>query len=347
MATTTMDQPEIEEGVERIVPPPLRKGEVAGESQQDAADIIRLTYKGVRVRVTGLPSRRTVSDAQKKKAADLFEADSESVSMSTLLWNAKEDAVKELRKVIAAIHGTFHDRYWTLPTPHTGLRLLRKERLINFNEKMTDYRDQLRRRAEILRDQLPAIIERERERRAQLFSADDYNFDPSQSCCLEWSFQTVVEDRELAEIDDNIYQQELRRVRQELEASVRKCEEEMVEQLYLALSGAASRLGTDASGTRKKFKNTTVTKLFDELDYISTQLAENKIGGSGVAAATYRLKEMLASHDREVLPDALRRGEGFRQQFRAQCENLASTLLETSVPPLRRRLLINRASDDR
>src|SRR5688572_8099206 len=72
-------------------------GDLSGDRSHEAKAIetVRLRYKGVEVHVSGLPNSRKVSDNQKAKAAKLFGADPKSMSMSTLLWNAKETAVKE------------------------------------------------------------------------------------------------------------------------------------------------------------------------------------------------------------------------------------------------------------
>lgn len=328
------------EPVERISP----TADDGDQREAQAADRVRLQYKGVRVTVTGIPSRRGVSETQKSRAAGLFQADSGSVSMSSLLWDAGEPAVKALRAVTGAIQRTFHDRSMTLPTAHPGLRMLKRNCLTIFNDQMQLHSSELAARAEALYHELPAIIERERERRGELFNLADYDFDPREHCKVVWAFPSVVEDQELAQIDDEIYQAELRRVRRDMVEVVRQAESQMAEHLHEMLQHISERMQNDEEGQPRKFQNNTVAKLFDELDLMSERLKQTGIGGEGLQDAARRLKNLLDGQNRETLPEALRSAAGYRQEFQQQCLQIADKLLEDSIPPRRRVILRKRAA---
>lgn len=323
----------------------LELPEIAEEHSLDrsheaqAIDTIRLRYKGVTVRVSGLPSSRTVSAQQKRSAAELFGAEPSSVSMSTLLWNAKEPAVKSLRQVFHEISRAFHNREWTLPSNRDGLRLIRRDALPQFHQRLLGLETQLAAAAAALEAELPQIVAREQVRRGKMFQPGDYTFRPTQLCSVEWSFPAVVEDRELAEIDESVYHAEIARVRQDLEDCVRLTETRMAEDLYTALRQAAARLSGGAAGDKLTFRSTTVTKLFDELTHISSQLADNGIGGAGFGAVATQLQGLLHGQSPENLPDALRRDGAFRQSFSQSCTEIAETLLATAVPAAGRRVL--------
>lgn len=315
----------------------------AGRVDQ-AAERVRLTYKGVRVLVRGIPSQRPVDDSQKAAAAALFGAHEGSVSMSTLLWNAKEPAVKDLRSAIAAVHRTFHDRTLTLPTAHHGLRMIKKNCVADFHSKMLKYRQELRDKAQTLASSLPEIVARERERRSKLFRAEDYDFDPVGSVGLKWWFPSVTEDSELAELDAEVYQAELRRVREEMRIVVLRTEEQMAEELYTMLDTVVERLtGENQKGNRKTFRDATVVRLFDEIDHIASQLKDNGIGGEALVKAAGRVSATLRGQTADTLPGALRTNEGYREHVRDKFAKIADTLLNTAVPVRRRQVLMDRS----
>jgi hypothetical protein len=318
----------------------------AGDDQRidQAAARVRLRYKGLRVKVTGIPSRRAVNDTQKAEAADQFGAEADSVSMSSLLWNAKEDAVKDLRSVIAAISRTFHSRDMTLPTVTDGLRMIRKDCIGELDRTLRRLKVELEAKAAQLKEELPQIIDRERARRGRLFNVEDYNFDPTLAVDVKWWFPSVTEDKDLAELDDSVYQNEVARVRSEMRGVVQKAEEQMAEELFKMLDAIVERLtGTEEEGKRagkpKLFKDNTVAKLFEELEYMSTQLKDNGIGGTALTQAAARIGQVLKGHSADTLPDALRKNEAYRDHVREKCAKIADELLKQAVPEKRRRII--------
>lgn len=317
-----------------------------------AAERVRLTYKGCRVKVRGIPSRRSVNDTQKAQAADLFGADESSVSMSTLLWNSEEKAVKDLRKVIAAITRTFHDKALTLPTKTDGLRMIKRDCVTTMHGRLKGYKTQLATEARQLSAELPAIIEREESRRGTLFNREDYSFDPVALVSMTWSFPAVVEDNELAELDDEVYQSEIARVRGEFRQVVQLKEAQMAEELTDMLDAVVERLGGvnetgKRKGKQKTFKDESVNKLFDEIQHMADQLKDNSIGGADLVKAAKRIGTVLKGQSADTLPDALRGNQSYRDHVRTKFGAIAEQLLETAVPVQRRKILRKKATDRR
>ena len=180
-----------------------------------------------------------------------------------------------------------------------------------------------------------------------MFQYEDYAFDPTRHCSVSWAFPSVVEDNELAEIDDAIYQDEIRRVRSEMQEVVKQAEEQMAEQLYEMLTHIAERLQSDESGQRKTFRSDTIAKVFDEIDLVSQRMRESGIGGEGLQQTADRLRNLFGGQDRETLPAALRTSDAYRQDVQRKCEEIAGTLLQTSVTPVRRKLLLSRVAKRR
>ena len=346
--TTTLEEvmPEnrIEDGqeTEEHIAPPI------GEEEQDrlnqVANRVRLKYKGLRVSVSGIPTSRKVTLTQKQRAADAFGAEVDSLSLSSLLWNAKEPAVKDLRGVIASISRVFHDRTMTLPTTTDGLRMVKKDCVGQINQQLKRLKGLLVEKAELLQYAMPQIIERSRTHRRDLFNEEDYNFDPTKCVGLSWHFPAVTEDTELAELDDQVYQDEVQRVREEMRGVVLRAEEQMAEDMVKMLDAITERLsGVEESGKRKgkpkMFKDHTVNKLFEELDLMSSQLRETGIGGEALATAARRISSTLKGQTADTLPDMLRNNGAYRDHVRDKCEKIAKQLLDQAVSEPRRRVL--------
>lgn len=313
----------------------------------NAAERIRLLYKGIRVCISGLPSQRKVSDSQKKQAASLFGAKAGSVSMSTLLWDADEPRVKDVRAICAAIGRTWHARDRTLPTTVDGLRKIKKDCVAEVHGQLQVLQESLAAVAESLEREMPAIMQRERGRRGELFRASDYEeFRPTKDIAVSWSFPVVTEDSELAELDDSVYQHELQRIRAEGMASVEKFEAQLAEGMVDMLDAVVERL--EGGGKRKTFKDSTPLKIFEELQLYGDQLKELGVGGKHIEKAMKRLSLVVKGHDRGTFPDALRKGS---DEFRTHvCEKLGmvrDVLVSKAVPVQRRSVLRKRMGERR
>lgn len=320
-------------------------GEVEENRLIDAADKIRLRYKGIRVNLGGMPQSRKVSNSQKAKMAAQFATAAKMVSASTLLWDADEPLVKDVRSVTSAISRAWHDRTMTLPTTTPGLRKIRKDCVGRLHEELLRLQEDLALKCQTLEDGLSGIISRLRESKRELFNADDYvDFKPTRDIKVEWSFPVVTEDSELAELDDTVYQHELQRVRSEGARAVKQFENQLAEGLVTMLDGVIEKLeGTNEKGKRKTFRSNTVLKVFDEIELFNDQLSKLGIGGEALTKAMARINSVVKGHSRDTLPDALRKGsDGYRDHVAAKFTSIAKSLVNKAVPVERRKLLRRR-----
>jgi hypothetical protein len=309
--------------------------------EEAAIRTVRMQYKGLRVHFHNGPKSRKVSEAHNSIAADALNADKKSITVMKRLWKADETEIKAMSKIYSEIRSLIKDPFLTLPTTKEGLRLVRRSKLSEVKLRLEELQKKLAAQAVVLREALPGIIERERRRSPGVFNAEVYySFNPVRDCYIEYEFPLVTEDKELAEIDESIYREELERCNKALLSAVRKCEEEMMGSLYESLKNATSRLEVDEAGNPKRFQASTVTRLFKELEVVTMQLEENKIGGSGLKAVTTELKKMLRGQQADTLPDAIRSSANYRQNFAQHCDTIANQLLDSATPGQRRRLLL-------
>ena len=122
------------------MPSTLATEELLEENQQQeegtvqetqAAEKIRMLYKGVRLlKKKTLASSRQASAEQKKTAADAMGTDPARISLSTKLHDKNEPRVKAFRKAIADVNAWFHDPNYTLPWPEPTIRQVKKGKVM-------------------------------------------------------------------------------------------------------------------------------------------------------------------------------------------------------------------------
>ena len=100
-----------------------------------------------------------------------------------------------------------------------------------------------------------------------------------------------------------------------------------------------------AVGKRKVFRNDTVLKVFDELEFFNGQLSELGVGGDALSAAMRRIAAVVKGQNRDTLPESLRRGsEDYRTHVRDKFAKIAKQVAGKAVPEERRKLLRKKMS---
>lgn len=328
MSTETLDEPV---SSTEQAPDELRLAE--------AVDRVQLSYKCVKLHVTSIPRKRSATDAKRKQVAAMHNADEEWLTFMSRLWDPDQPAMQRFNKAEAAVKAVFTNRLYTLPSVWPGVRMIRRSRLLEFQQALELAAEDYREAVEALAAEMPLLVEKARESRGDLFNPDDYAFDPRVVCSINWSYPVIAEDTELAEISPDIYQREVARVREELRGVVLRCEQEMSQRLLEAVQHMAERLTVSEDGKQKVFQMGTVSKLLDEMDYIAAQFETNRIGNQPLLDAVDGLKKIFEQQDRDELTGLLRGSIQYRESVQAACQQIAEQL-EATAAPRRRTLLI-------
>ena len=312
------------------------------ERLDQVAATVQAQYTGFRVRISGLPQSRKVSSEQRAAAASQFGADPDSVSMSSRLWDANEPAVKKIRSVLAKVSRLFHDRRYTLPTTEAGVRLLRRDRISDYESQMTDFLEELRDALEEFDREMPAIVERERGRRGELFDETSYAFNPLLTCKLSWGFPVTDPNENLQAINDEIYAREVRRIQEELRETVKMAEAQIAEDLYESVAGLAEKLAemNAESDTKKVLQTRTLSKLFDGLENLQQQVSATGLGDTTeLQRIGSEMQALLANHTDSSLRSRLANSRSRREDMQEKCAQLADKILKTAVPKTRRQVI--------
>ena len=173
---------------------------------------VRQGFAACRVKFKWLGTSKTLSSEQKTQAAESFGADGNSISAGKKLIDTKHEAYKALTSLKSQV-----TRYWkdnSLPYPESGIRLIRQDRIDEFNSTLEDYREQIEAGVRMLADHFDQIKNAARDRLGELFDPSDYPSSLVDEFSIEWDFPTVDPPEYLRRLNPDLYQEQARRVSQ-------------------------------------------------------------------------------------------------------------------------------------
>ena len=115
--------------------------ETSTDLSAEATERLRTTTAAVRLSVSWLGVRKTLTPGQKAEAAESFGAEGQFLSAGKKLLDVGHPAFKAVTAVRTKAVG-----FWkaeTLPFPEPGLRLIRRDRIETFDERMRDWIQEL------------------------------------------------------------------------------------------------------------------------------------------------------------------------------------------------------------
>ena len=106
-----------------------------------AAQRLRTTMAAVRVSLSWLGIRKSLTNDQKTLAADAFGAEGEFLSAGKKLLDNRHPAFRAVTAVRNRLLS--YAKGLTLPYPEPGLRLIRQDRIEEFDVRMREFREEL------------------------------------------------------------------------------------------------------------------------------------------------------------------------------------------------------------
>lgn len=225
---------------------------------------LRSDTTAVRVHIRWPGTRKSLSESQRSLAAEAFDADQKLVSAAKKLLDTSHPAFKAVTAVKTAVLN--HWRSNTLPYVEPGMRLIRRDQLTEFNEQMTDYRQQLVAAVRELEQHYDELVNQARERLGDLFNASDYPADLADAFAIEWDFPSVSTPEYLRSVSPELYEAESQRVRERFEEAVKLAENAFADELSQLVSHLAERLSGGDDGQPKVFRDSAVNNLLEFFD---------------------------------------------------------------------------------
>lgn len=280
-------------------------------------DRLRATTAATKVSFTWFGVRKSLSPAQKERAADSFAAEAAFLSAAKKLLDTRHPAYQAVTTVRSQVL-----QYWrslTLPYPETGVRLIRQTDVTGFDRQMTVFREHLAVAVDQLDRQFSELKEQARQRLGSLYNLNDYPVSLRDEFALAWEFPSVEPAEYLRQLHPRIYEQECQRVQARFNEAVELAEQAFLDELSKLISHLTERLSGAEDGQPKIFRDSAVENLttffvrFRKLNIRSNAQLDDLV------AQTQRII-------RGVEPQQLRDSDALRQRVSRQMATVQAAL---------------------
>jgi len=291
---------------------------------------LRTTMAAVRVSLSWLGTRKTLTADQKAVAADAFGAEGAFLSAGKKLLETKHPAFK----AVTAIKGRIIS-YWksmSLPYPEPGIRLIRQDKIEGFDAQMNEFKDDLDEAVVQLDEHYAELKSAARDRLGSLYNPADYPESLRGMFQVAWDFPSVEPPDYLQQLNPDLYRQECERVAARFDEAVRLAEQAFMEELQQLVTHLTERLSGQADGKPKVFRDSAVnnlTEFFDRFKQLNVRSSEDLDG----------LVEQCRGVIRGVEPQTLRDSQGLRQHVAAELSQVQDVLDTLLVDRPRRNIL--------
>jgi len=213
----------------------------------------------VRLSLSWLGVRKTLTSEQKAIAAGSFGAEGAYLSAGKKLMDTKHPAFKAVTGVKGRIVSLW--KAMSLPYPEPGLRLIRQDQIETFNTQMELLKTELEEAVWRLDEHYAELKSAASERLGTLYNPADY----PQSLCgrfqVAWDFPSVEPPDYLRQLQPDLYRQECERVSGRFDESVRMAEQAFTEELQQLVAHLTERLTGQTDGKPKVLRDSAVNNL--------------------------------------------------------------------------------------
>jgi hypothetical protein len=303
---------------------------VTNNAVESTARELRQTTGAVKLSFSWLGTRRKLSDAQTKQAADTFEASTDLVSASKKLIDTKHPAYTAVTTIKSQAAAFW--RGLTLPYPQEGVRLIKQSDIPVFETKMQEFKEQLTAAVANLQLEYEALKDRAREQLGSLYNAEDYPQTLEGVFAITWEYPPIEPPQYLMSFNPQLYEQEQHRVQQRFENAVALAEEAFAEELSGLVSHLIERLTPDPEGKKKKFRASAVENFKEFYDNFRRMNVRSNAQLESLIAQAHNLVS-------GVDPVELRQNQEMQQNLKNQMSDLRTSLDSVISEAPRRRIL--------
>ncbi len=227
----------------------------------DPIDRLRSTMCATRISFEWFGTRKSLTRDQKTQAAESFGAEGTFLSAGKKLLDTGHPRFRAVNAVRQRVRS-----YWTsisLPFPESGIRLLRQDALIAFQEQMHQFVVELNEAVTQLDEQYLSLKSAAQKRLGSLFNDDDYPVTLIGLFEVSWDFPSVEPPDYLRQLNPELYEQECQRVQSRFEEAVRLAEDAFLGELSQLVSHLTDRLSGQADGRPKVFRDSAIGNLHE------------------------------------------------------------------------------------
>jgi hypothetical protein len=218
----------------------------------------------VRLAISWLGVRKTLTTDQKNQAAESFGAQGNFLSAGKKLLDTTHPAFK----AVTAVKNKSVNYWKSLSLPYTepGIRLIRQDKIEMFDGQMRSFQEDLEEAVLGLDRHYSELKTAAVQRLGRLYNAADYP-EPLQGLfTLDWDFPSVEPPDYLQQLNPELYQQECERVQQRFDEAVQLAEQAFSDELSKLVQHLVERLTGQTDGKPKVFRDSAVENLTEFFD---------------------------------------------------------------------------------
>jgi hypothetical protein len=302
------------------------------ESQNTTSPSQRLkaTMAAARVSVHWFGVRKALTSQQTAQAADTFGAENRFLSAAKKLLDTTHPAFKAVTSVRSRLMS-----YWkgvSLPYPEPGVRLIRRDKVQEFDAQMRQFQTDLEEAVSALDRHYGDLRQTARAKLGGLYNPADYPEFLVGLFEIEFDFPSVQPPDYLQQLNPELYERECERVQQRFSEAIGLAEDAFIGELSTLVSHLTERLAGSDDGKQKIFRNSAIENLteffarFRQLNVKSNEQLDS-------------LVEDAQRIIQGVEPQGLRNNAGLRQQVTTELSKVQSVLDGLLVDRPRRNIL--------
>ena len=291
---------------------------------------LRSAMAAARVSVHWFGVRKSLTQQQTAQAADAFGAEDRFLSAAKKLLDTTHPAFKAVTAVRSRLQS-----YWkgvSLPFPDPGVRLIHRDQVEEFANRMSLFQEELDDAVVILDNRYGELRATAQQNLGYLYNSADYPESLIGLFSIEFDFPSVEPPNYLQYLNPELYQQECERVQRRFDEAIQLAEEAFLGELAKLVSHLTERLSGKADGKAKIFRDSAVenlTEFFNRFRQLNVRSNE-------------QLDSLVSDAQRIVRgiePQELRDNAGLRQQVATELSRVQSVLDGLLVDRPRRNIL--------
>jgi hypothetical protein len=186
------------------------------------AERLRASMAAVRVSISWFGTRKSLTVEQKAEAAEPFNAEAKFLSAGKKLLDISHSAFKAVTAVKGKVQA-----YWksmSLPYPEPGVRLIKQEKIEEFDCKMHEFQEELAEAVEALDRRYAELKAAARQRLGSLYNSSDYPASLRGLFEVSFDFPSIEPPDYLQQLNPALYEAECQRVQSRFDEAVRLAE---------------------------------------------------------------------------------------------------------------------------
>ena len=291
---------------------------------------LRSAMAAARVSVHWFGVRKSLTPQQTAQAADAFGAEDRFLSAAKKLL----DTTHPCFKAVTAVRSRLQN-YWkgiSLPFPEPGVRLIRREQVDEFANRMRQFQEELDDAVAILDNRYGELRTTARQKLGHLYNSADYPESLVGLFSIELDFPSVEPPNYLQQLNPELYRQECERVQRRFDDAIQLAEEAFTTEFSRLVSHLTERLSGSDDGKVKIFRDSAVENLTD----FFTRFRRLNVRSNEQLDSLIDDAQRIV---RGIEPQELRDNVGLRQQVTTELSRVQSVLDGLLVDRPRRNIL--------